>query len=329
MAIIKNLVFCSKNRLKNLTSLADFDYNAQSFTPFPLDVIHYMLPFKMKFLKETYLAIDEGKTYGLITLEKDDYNKNRLKIANLFLEENSTEYGELLVNYVVNNFLAKGAESFSAVVDEADDRNLKLLSDVCKFRILADEYLFKIKKSDFQYQKDTTFEFIRFSKNSEGNKISELINGLISSYLLPVFEIGAESFKDNIFTGLKSKITFKYVLENTQNKKIFGYFAISSENNRDFFLDVALASAHEVYLSDILKFVKSEISKRSSGWTLYVKIRSCFVNYNALLEVLQNYDFKCFKKSKILVKSMCKTVKADNALNAGKQIIFNDITPAF
>ncbi len=328
MAIIKNLVFCSKDRLKNLTSFLNFEYNPEGFPPFPLDVISYLLPFKMKFVKESYVALDNGKAYGLITLEKDDYNKNRLKISSLFLEENSLEYGELLINYVVNKFLAKGAESFSVVVDETDDKMLKLLSDVCKFRVLADEYLFKIKKSDFQYQKDTSFEFIRFSKNTESAKISELVNNEISSYLLPVFEMNEECFKDNVFVGLKSKIVFKYVLENTQNKKLFGYFTISSGNNKDFILDVVLSNAYEAYFFDVLKFVKSEISKRSPGWTLYVRVRGCFSNYNVLLDVLQSYDFKCYKKSKILVKSLYKTVKADNTA-AGKQIIFNDITPAF
>lgn len=328
MAIIKNLIFCSKDRLKNLTSFVNFEYNAQGFIPFPLDVIHYILPFKMKFLKESYVALDDGKAYGLIAFEKDDCNKNRLKILSLFLEENSLEYGELLINYVVNKYFAKGAESFSVVVDEADDKMLKLLSDVCKFRILADEYLFKIKKADFQYQKDTSFEFIRFSKNSESAKISEFTNSLISSYLLPAFEMDKGFFKDNIFVGLKSRVAFKYVLENTQNKKLFGYFTISTGNNKDFILDAALAGAHEIYLADILKFAKSEISKRSPGWTLYVRIRSYFSNHAALLEVLQNYDFKCYRKSKILVKSLYKTVKADNTI-AGKQIIFNDITPAF
>lgn len=328
MAIIKNLVFCSKDRLKNLTSFVNFEYNSQGFPPFPLDVINYLLPLKMKFLKESYVAIDNGKTHGLITLEKDDYNKNRLKISSLFLEENSVEYGELLINYVVNKFLAKGAESFSVVVDETDDKMLKLLSDVCKFRVLADEYLFKIKKSDFQYQKDTGFEFIRFAKNTESAKISELVNGQISSYLLPAFEIDEECFKDNIFVGIKSKVVFRYVLENTQNKRLFGYFTISSANNKDFILDVSISGAYEAYFFDVLKFVKSEISKRSSGWTLYVRIRSCLSNCSVLLDVLQSYDFKCYKKSKILVKSLYKTVKADNAM-AGKQIIFNDITPAF
>lgn len=327
MAIIKNIIFCSKDRLKNLTSFVNFECNATEFIPFPLDIIHYILPFRMKFLKESYVAIDDNKTCGLITLEKDDNNTNKLKISQLFLEENSIEYGELLINYVVNKLLAKGAESFSVVVDEADDKMLKLVCDVCKFRILADEYLFKIKKSDFFYQKEASFEYIRFSKDFECTKILEFCNSLISSHLLPCFEMDAESFKDNIFVGLKNKIMFKYVLENTENKRIFGYFTISTRNKKDFTLDVILSSGYEFYLADILKFVKLEISKRNTNWTLYVRIKSYFTNHKMLLEVLQNYDFKCYKKSKILVKSLYKTAKAD--MLSGKRIIFNDITPAF
>ena len=59
-----------------------------------------------------------------------------------------------------------------------------------------------------------------------------------------------------------------------------------------------------------------------------MKIKSCFINYNALLEVIKNYDFKCTKKSKILVKDLFKAVKADNPIY-DKRIIFNDITPAY
>jgi len=75
--------------------------------------------------------------------EKENFckcNRKKLKISQLFLEENSIEYGELLINYVVNKFLAKGAQSFCVVVDEADDKLLKLFNDVCKFRTIADEY---------------------------------------------------------------------------------------------------------------------------------------------------------------------------------------------
>ena len=328
MAIVKNLAFISSDRLKKLPALNGFEYNSSSFTPFPLDVIHYLLPLKLKFLKESYAVIDNGRIYGLITLEADECNRKKLKISQLFLEENSIEYGELLINYVVNKFLAKGAESFYVVVDEIDERMLKLFCDVCKFRNVAEEYLFKLKKSDFLYDKETTFEFIRFSKNSESSKILNLYNGLINSHQLPSFEANEKHFKNNIFVGIKNKVSFRYVLECNKSKKIFGYFVISTKNNKDFILEAALAPSYEVYFADILKFAKSEISKRNTGWVLHLKIKSCFINYNALLEVIKNYDFKCTKKSKILVKDLFKAVKADNPIY-DERIIFNDITPAY
>lgn len=328
MAIVKNLAFISPERLKKLTSFSGFEYNSSNFTPFPLDIIHYLLPLKLKFLKETYAVIDNGRIYGLITLETDDCNQKKLKISQLFLEENSIEYGELLINYVVNKFLAKGAQSFYVVVDEVEDKLLKLFNDICKFRTVADEYLFKLKKTDFTYTKEQTFEFIRFSKNSESAKIAQFYNGLINSHQLPTFEINEKYFKDNIFVGLKNNVCFKYVLECEKSRKIFGYFVISTKNNKDFILEAALAPTYEIYLSDILKFAKHEISKRNSGWILHVKVKSYFMNHNTLLDVLKSYDFKYIKKSKILTKDLYKTAKSDNIVY-DKRIIFNDITPAY
>ncbi len=328
MAIIKNLAFVSSESLRRLTANCGFEYSSSSFVPSWLDIFHYFLPLRFKFLNESYAVIDNGKIYGIITLEVDDFNRKKLKISRLFLEENSVEYGELLINYVVNKFLAKGAESFYVVVDETDTKILKLFDDVCKFRIIADEYLFTLKKSDFSYDKDQSFEFIRFSKNTENKKIAELYNGLINSHQLPSFEGNEKYFKDNIFVGIKNNVSFKYVLECEKSKKIFGYFVISTKNNKDFILEAVLAPSYEIYFADIVKFARYEISKRNSGWALHIKIKSCFMNYKVLLDVMESYDFKPSKKSKILIKDLYKTIKADNSLY-DKRIIFNDITPAY
>ncbi len=328
MAIIKNLAFVPAESLKRLTANCGFEYNTSSFAPFWVDIFHYFLPLKLKFLKESYAVIDNEKIFGIVTLEVDDLNRKKLKISQLFLEENSVEYGELLINYVVNKFLAKGAESFYVVVDETDTKILKLFDDICKFRIMANEYLFTLKKSDFSYGKDRSFEFIRFSKNIENKKIAELYNGLINSHQLPSFEGNEKYFKDNIFVGIKNNVSFKYVLECEKSKKIFGYFVISTKNNKDFILEAVLAPSYEIYFADILKFAKYEISKRNSSWALHIKIKSYFMNYKILLDVMESYDFKPSKKSKILIKDLYKTIKADNSLY-DKRIIFNDITPAY
>lgn len=326
MATVKNLAFVPKEKLKDLTSFDDVEHPSFVFTPFPFNIIHCMLPLKLKFLKETYAASDNGKIYGLITLEKHDLGPKKLKISQLFLKENSVKYGELLVNYVVNKYLAQGAESFFAVLDEMDDKMLKLLTEVCKFRILGDEYLFRIKKSDFSYEKNSSYDFIRFAKAQEAPAIADLYNGLINSHQYPSFAVSEKCFKDNIFVGIKNRVLFRYVLENTETGKIFGYFSISTANNSDYILNAAILQSYEAYLADILKFARHEISKRSPSWALYVKIKNCFSNYRALLDVMKSYDFTPCKKSKILTRDLYRTIKADNPLY-DKQIIFN--APAY
>lgn len=328
MAIIKNLAFVSKSKLKNLIPYLDFGPENSYRGPFLLDVIHSLLPLKFKFLKESYVIMEDGEILGLISVKKDDSAPKRIKITEFSLKENCSKQGETLVNQIVDSFFKKGAESFLVSIDEDNSKILKLFQDGAKFRFSGDEFLFTLKKSDFTYYRDFNYPFIRFSKNAEAEKIAELCNGIINSSKLPTFEMDPNSFKDNIFVGVRGCVNFKYVLENTSNGKLFGYFSISTPNNKDYTLEAVLRPSYEIYLADILKFVKHEISKRTTGWVLNVKIRSCFSNYNALIDAMIGCDFYYDKKLKILTKDLFKTAYAENQLS-NKQMIFNDITPAF
>ncbi len=326
MATIKNLAFIPKNKIKAMVLHSKIDAGYLDGFSSPLDIVHSMLPFKFKFMKETYLTTDENRIYALLSLEKDDSNAKRLNITQLLVDQTCIKYAELLIKHILKQFLTQGAESFVAIVNETENEKLKLLSDSCKFRIQANEYMFKIKKSDFPYHKDSSYEFIRFSKNYEVSKIAKLYNSLLKSHQMPVFKISEECLRDAIFVGIRNNIVFKYILENTSNNKIFGYFTISTNNNSDFFLDTVLLDSYEAFLVDILKFTKSEISKRSTNWTLYLRVRDCFINCDAILDIMKNYDFLWFSKSKIMVKDLFKTAKVDNSIY-NKQIIFD--APAY
>lgn len=327
MATVKNLALFSKDKIKGLTPLVDFECNTGSMPPV-VDILHSFLPLGLKFLKESYAIADAGRVLGFITLDKDDFNSKRLIISQLFLEKNSLEYGEELINFVTNKFLSLGAKSFLTVVNEDSPGAVKLLTEVSKFRILGYEYHFVLRPSDFSFEKGFPYEFIKFAKNQQASKIADLCNSLIYSNLLPSVEINEKCFFDHIFVGLRNRVTFRYVLENSENKKIFGYFTISTPNNKDFVLEAMLAPSFEAYFSDVLKFAKAEISKRTSGWTLHVKIKSCYMNYRALLGVMQNYDFKPQGKSKILTKDLYKALKTGDKAYKGR-VILNDITPAY
>ena len=74
--------------------------------------INYILPLRLKYAPESYVAFYENKEESLITLEKDSNSHTRFKITKLFLEENSANIARELANYVITKYRAQGANSF-------------------------------------------------------------------------------------------------------------------------------------------------------------------------------------------------------------------------
>lgn len=325
MAVVKSLAFFSKSKLKNLRSFVNSEFSNQGFTPFPFDMLHYFLPFGLKFLRESYVALYDNNITGLITLEKDEGNRKRLKITQLFLEEDSAECGELLINYVVARFLAQGADSFYVAVDENNDLMLKLLSDVCKFRLVARENIYAIKKNDIREKPDCDFDYVNMLMPQDIGEVVSLYNGCLNSHQKQAFLRQKSRFRGNFVSGIKGVKSFQFVLRNNLSR-IFGYFRITSPNNSDFILECVILPSYEGYLSDILEFSFSEISKRSRDWTLYIKLKSCFSNFEKLNQTLELNGYLCQKRNNILTKDLYRPAKAEKPSYA-KQIIFSDITP--
>lgn len=79
MTVIKNLAFCDKNKLKNLKSFVESELDLSVFYPFPIDFLHNFLPFGLKFLNESFVAIENEKIKGLVTVAKTGRKKLKLK----------------------------------------------------------------------------------------------------------------------------------------------------------------------------------------------------------------------------------------------------------
>ena len=103
MTEIKNIVFtdCKKNPLTRFFCF-----------------INYLLPLRLKYANESFVALNDNIQQGLITLVKDTKSHTRFKITKLILEENSTSIANQLVNYVISRYRAMGAHAFYVVVDE-------------------------------------------------------------------------------------------------------------------------------------------------------------------------------------------------------------------
>ena len=129
MVEIKNIVFtsCGFNFLKHTMCF-----------------INHLLPLRLKFANESYIALIDGKKSALVTLDKDSKSHTRFKITKLILEEYSADVSKQLINYVISKYRAQGANSFYVVVDEKQVDLLNIFKNEMNFRTCGFEYLYKI-----------------------------------------------------------------------------------------------------------------------------------------------------------------------------------------
>ena len=106
----------------------------RKFTIFPLDILHDFLPVQMRFLQESYVAVEDSELLGLIGLVPDGGQKIRWKINRLILNTNAYDIGKLLIDYVVNKYGGAGIETFLAAIDENFAEAISLFKNSCGFR---------------------------------------------------------------------------------------------------------------------------------------------------------------------------------------------------
>ncbi len=331
MAIIKNLAFYQKNKLKNLKSLVGSDVFVSNFAPIPFDFINHILPLKLKFLSEAFVAIEEGKIKGLIALEKERGDSTKLKIIRLYLEENSAYIGEQLINYVISRYCAYGASSFYVFVSQEMEDAAALFIDACKFRVSSYEFLYKTDSKKIKFLDVGKYDIGCFKnlRNSHAKDICELHNSSINQHLAPYFSLKPKYFEEDLAPNLLGgKSCFKYVLEDGSKKMLYGYFSISTIDNKNYILESVLSPAFDSYFMDILNFASQQISKRTGEWNLYIKIKNYFMNSQKIIKQLESHKFELKGKNLILAKDFLIPNKQEEKMQSRK-IIFTDATVAW
>jgi len=129
MIEIKNIVFVS---------------GGLNFVKCFLCFINHLLPLRLKFANESYIALVDNKKSALVTLDKDSKSHTRFKITKLILEQFSASVAPQLINYVISKYRAQGATSFYVVVDEKQADLLNIFKNEINFRACGFEYLFKV-----------------------------------------------------------------------------------------------------------------------------------------------------------------------------------------
>ena len=319
MAIIKNLAFL--NRFKFGKNLASKD-----FPPFAIDFLHYFLPLGMKFLTDFFAAVDEkGKLVGLIGLQPVRQNSKKIKITNFFLEENSFEIGEQLINYALLKYCTMGAGSFFINIDENLDDMRALFVKNCNFRVCSKESVFAIEQNKMQSCDHGAFKPHRSSGDKQ---LLELYNDCVNAQYKYYFSKNLVEFKNEFIDVGFEKASFKFVVENEERGETYGFFSITTSDNTNYILDFFLSNAVTYYFDDIIDFVHKQISKRTKKYNLYVKIKNYYYNSKELLEFASQNDFKTVQSNVVLTKDFLNLAQEHSAIQ-NTRIIFNDITPAF
>jgi hypothetical protein len=156
-----------------------------------------------------------------------------------------------------------------------------------------------------------------------------LHNSSINQHLAPYFVLKPGYFTEDLAPNLLGgKSSFKYVLEDNNKKMIYGYFSISTVDNKNYILESVLSPAFDSYFMDILHFAAQQISKRTREWNLYIKIKNYFMNSQKIIKQLESHKFELQTKNLILTKDFLMPNKQEDAIH-NRKIMFTDATVAW
>lgn len=335
MAKIRNLSLLDIPKIKKMVSMiSNFSNNNNEFgynmcVPFPVNLINKLLPLKLKFTSDSFVAIDENKLSGFVMIKPQKNNPQSWRISKLFLDENGYDIGRQLVSYAVVKYGAMGANTFSAKVDEDNEELLELFSKGCGFRACASEQLWQmeeIKLNPASLDKG----FFRPFKNSDAKTIAGIYNDLIFPHFRYSLSKKPKEFANDIFYGLNKTSCFRYIIKDASKNSIKGFITIKTNDNENFVLSINLVSAFDEYIPDAINFAIGQIMMRKKNFKLFIKNKKYHTNGAKIEKYLKENGFKNIQNRIVLIKDYYKRIQEDERYSK-PAIAFSEITsnPAF
>ena len=277
-----------------------------------LTALHTILPLKYKFLPESYVLLDKKEIHGIITVVPTAGNPYKINITRLIFGNNYFDVGKQLVDFVIARFGAKGANSFLVTVDSSHDELLNLFLNGCGFRQCSYENLWKIE--NFTPQTNAVSSF-RVCQNSDAKAVARLYNNELKQLFKPSLERIRQEYTEPFFSGMTNFYKNRYVLEEPVKHRIIAYLSITTSDNRNFIIDMSLSEGYQIPFDEIINFALSEISRRKTNFTAFIKHRQYTKNADNFEEYLHACNLNCIQTKCVLVKDFYKPVKqTENAL---------------
>lgn len=309
MAVIKKLDFFDKSKLKELKSFLNFDDEnlfVDILTSGLAGHLHYYLPLKYKFLKESYLMSEHSNILGLITVNTFSGNYKKVNISQLFFLENAYEVAQQLIEFVVSQYGALGAHSFYMLVDDVYNELSNVLLNNCGFRQCSYEQIWEAPKTVFK--KCNNIKYRRLKK-SDIKEVADIYNDSVLTHFKPTLLRDEKEFKETSFSGLKYATEYRYVIEEPGTSRIIAYFKISTADNQKYTVDFNYSNGYEIDFDTIMYFAQREILKRTRRYRLFIKTKNYINTNKAQKEFLKESNFKCISTKNLFVKDFFRVAK--------------------
>ena len=270
----------------------------------PVIFLNSVLPLKYKFRPESYSLLEDDEILGIITIEPTIGNPYKINITRLVFKQDYYSIGKQLIEYIIARYGAKGAHSFIVYVDQSHDELCTLFTEGCGFRQCSYENLWKL--DNFQPQSQAKSNF-RACQNSDTKAVAKLYNSELNSLYKPSMERIPQEYNESLFAGFNSCHKNRYVLE--ECGRIISYLSITTVDNLNFIIDLSISDGYEFDYDEIINFAISEISRRKTKFTAFLKHRQYAKNADKFEEYLHKRNLNCVQTQCVFVKDFYRPIK--------------------
>lgn len=299
MAKIRKFYRRKKNSKFAISSTRSYYFSLPLF-------LHTLLPLRLKFLREEFLAVSNKKVVGLVSANSTKGLPSRIKIGEILFAEGCYDVAKQLLEFVLSHYGAKGATSFLVKINNSYPELLNLLVSQYNFRQCAYEKLWKVSRR--KYEEYSYNINVRSFRNSDASSVSVMHNESLISHFRPSLSLTAQTFKESVFKGLQEGVEYRYIIEDKKSGNQVAYFSISTKDNENYILDIIQTSWYQTEFDDIIAFACSEIKKRNLNFNLFVKSKKYTVNGLLYEEFFSKNSFLVSQTSVVLVKDYYSTL---------------------
>lgn len=306
MVAIRRLNYFDYRKIKKLISYLSNDGNdrlAKSLIGESVGLLNATLPLNLKFKAESFIALEDKEILGLITAVKTPGNPYKINITRLIFKENRYDIGQNLVKYIVKKYGRMGAKSFVVTIDECHDELANLFINGCGFRQCACESLWKI---EHPLPQKTNLKW-RYAQNSDSKKIAKMYNSELINIYKPSLQRTSQEFQEPFFGGLTEFYKTRYILE--ENKRILGYFSVTTADNINYILDITTNSGYNFDYDEIIDTMIYEIAQKKRAFYPIIKQKKYIKNSEKFENYLKLKNYNLIQTKQILVKDYYKPVK--------------------